>query len=159
MACGDQTEENWLHVTLCCVIETETTTSYTYVPTLPLPDALPIFPEALTGPLELFLPARCTQPRHLRHFRIVPRIQFDDGAASGQTVLSLVCTERPGLLADIAHVLRKRRLRVHDARIATFGERAEDESRITHPAKTPFAKDRRRPIPNHPTSTSHGKRI
>src|SRR3546814_10547303 len=69
--------------------------------------------EALSGPLERIHPARRTQPRHLRHFRIVPRIQFDDGAESGQTVLSLVCTDRPGLLADIAHVLRKRRLRVH----------------------------------------------
>lgn len=29
-------------------------------------------------------------------------------------------------MADIARVLRERRLRVHDARIATFGERAED---------------------------------
>src|SRR5690606_28713464 len=50
--------------------------------------------EALAGPLERIRPARRTQPRHLRHFRIVPRIQFDDGAESGQTVLSLVCTDR-----------------------------------------------------------------
>ena len=28
--------------------------------------------------------------------------------------------------ADLARVLREQRLRVHDARIATFGERAED---------------------------------
>ena len=40
--------------------------------------------------------------------------------------MGLVCNDRPGLLADIAGVLREQRLRVHDARIATFGERAED---------------------------------
>ncbi|GAB3302407.1 [protein-PII] uridylyltransferase [Luteimonas notoginsengisoli] len=86
---------------------------------------------ALSGPLERIRPARRTQPRHLRHFRIVPRIQFDEGPDGGETVLSLVCTDRPGLLADIAHVLRARRLRVQDARIATFGERAEDVFRLT----------------------------
>ena len=48
-----------------------------------------------------------------------------------RTLLSLVCTDRPGLLADVAHVLRAQRLRVHDARIATFGERAEDVFQIT----------------------------
>lgn len=97
----------------------------------------------LSGPLERIHPARRTQPRHLRHFRIVPRIQFDDGADGGQTVLSLVCTDRPGLLADIAHVLRARRLRVQDARIATFGERAEDVFRITESDNTALNPDSR----------------
>src|SRR3546814_11909849 len=56
-------------------------------------------------------------------------------------LLSLVCTDRPGLLADIAHVLRKRRLRVHDARIATFGESAEDVFRISEPDNTALDQD------------------
>ncbi|MEP6633882.1 MAG: [protein-PII] uridylyltransferase [Luteimonas sp.] len=81
---------------------------------------------ALKGPLERIRPARRTQPRHLRHFRIVPQIGFDGDGGSRQTLLSIACTDRPGLLADIAHVLRQQGLRVHDARIATFGERAED---------------------------------
>ena len=46
-------------------------------------------------------------------------------------MLSLVCTDRPGLLADVALVLREQGLRVHDARVATFGERAEDVFQIT----------------------------
>jgi [protein-PII] uridylyltransferase len=37
-----------------------------------------------------------------------------------------VCTDRPGLLARAAAVLRAHRIRLHDARIATFGERVED---------------------------------
>ena len=86
---------------------------------------------ALAGPLEGIRPARRTLPRHLRHFRITPRITFDDDARRGQTVLSVVCTDRPGLLANIAHALRTRHIRVHDARIATFGERAEDVFRIS----------------------------
>jgi [protein-PII] uridylyltransferase len=43
----------------------------------------------------------------------------------------MVCNDRPGLLADVTRVFRAQRLRVHDARIATFGERAEDVFQIT----------------------------
>src|SRR5690606_14466153 len=85
----------------------------------------------LAGPLDRVRPAQRTQPRHLRHFRIVPQVEFTDSADGAATVLSLVCTDRPGLLADVAHVLRSEGLRVHDARIATFGARAEDVFRVT----------------------------
>ena len=70
-------------------------------------------------------PARRAMPRHLRHFRVPPRVDFDTLDAQ-RTRLSLVATDRPGLLADVAQVLRSNGLRVHDARIATFGERVED---------------------------------
>lgn len=86
--------------------------------------------QVLKGDLRV-QPARRAQPRHLRHFRIVPQIAFSDSADGSQTIFSLVCTDRPGLLADVAHVLRQQRLRVHDARIGTFGERVEDVLRIS----------------------------
>src|SRR5690606_12157033 len=79
----------------------------------------------LTGSLDV-RPARRAQPRHLRHFRVVPQVDFDTAADGRRTVMSLVCTDRPGLLADIAQVLRQQQIRVHDARVATFGARAED---------------------------------
>lgn len=79
----------------------------------------------LAGSLDV-RPARRAQPRHLRHFRVAPQVDFDTAADGRRTVMSLVCTDRPGLLADIALVLREQRVRVHDARIATFGARAED---------------------------------
>ncbi|PJJ99499.1 [protein-PII] uridylyltransferase [Lysobacteraceae bacterium NML91-0213] len=84
----------------------------------------------LAGNLDVH-PARRTQPRHLRHFRVVPQIGFDHSADGRHTVFSLVATDRPGLLADVAHVLRSQRMRVHDARIATFGERVEDVFRLS----------------------------
>jgi [protein-PII] uridylyltransferase len=94
--------------------------------------------QALAGSLDSIRPTRRTQPRHLRHFRIAVQIDFGDviarnssGGSAGRTVLSLVCNDRPGLLADVAQVLRHQGLRVHDARIATFGERAEDVFQIT----------------------------
>jgi [protein-PII] uridylyltransferase len=71
-------------------------------------------------------PARRLAPRQLRHFPVPTRIEFDSDTVSRRTRLSLVCSDRPGLLARVAQVFRRHRLRVHDARIATFGERVED---------------------------------
>ncbi len=78
---------------------------------------------ALQRPDEI-KPTRRLLPRTLRHFAIAPRVEFAD--AGSLTRMTLVASDRPGLLAAVAQVLRDARLRVHDARIATFGERAED---------------------------------
>jgi [protein-PII] uridylyltransferase len=94
---------------------------------------------ALAQPdLDAVRPPRRAQPRHLRHFRLVPQIGFDNAEGATRTVLSLVSTDRPGLLADVTRVLRRQRLRVHDARIATFGERAEDVFQITDERDRPL---------------------
>jgi [protein-PII] uridylyltransferase len=64
--------------------------------------------------------------RAQRHFPIAPRIEFGAQPVRGHTQLAVVCADRPGLLAAIARVFRACGVRVHDARIATFGERVED---------------------------------
>ncbi|RZA19342.1 MAG: [protein-PII] uridylyltransferase, partial [Lysobacteraceae bacterium] len=99
----------------------------------------------LAGDLSRVLPARRSQPRHLRHFRIVPQVEFAD-ADAGRTLLSIVCNDRPGLLADVTRVLREQRLRVHDARIATFGERAEDMFQISDEHDRPLQDDHQRQV-------------
>ncbi len=71
-------------------------------------------------------PARRMVPRHIKHFKVPTRIDFETSEDGSRTRLSLVCTDQPGLLAKVAAVLRMQHLRVHDARIATFGERVED---------------------------------
>ncbi|HEY0229608.1 MAG TPA: [protein-PII] uridylyltransferase [Dokdonella sp.] len=68
--------------------------------------------------------SRRSLPRRLRHFQRVPQIEFS--RAGEATQLALVCSDQPGLLAQVAQAFREARVRVHDARIATFGERAED---------------------------------
>lgn len=104
--------------------------------------------DALAGSLDNIRPARRSQPRHLRHFRISAQVGFDRvaGGKHGRTMLSLVCTDRPGLLADVAQVLREHRLRVHDARIATFGERAEDVFQITDRRDRPLDETQQRTL-------------
>jgi [protein-PII] uridylyltransferase len=71
-------------------------------------------------------PAKHMLPRQLRHFKTATRIEFSPSPTPDRTMLSIVCADRPGLLADIAFALLQSKVRVHDARIATFGERAED---------------------------------
>ncbi|MDQ3040682.1 MAG: [protein-PII] uridylyltransferase, partial [Pseudomonadota bacterium] len=75
---------------------------------------------ALSGSLDAIRPSRRSLPRHLQHFRIAPQVELVETPDGGRTLLSLVCNDRPGLLADVTQVLRQQRLRVHDARIATF---------------------------------------
>jgi [protein-PII] uridylyltransferase len=78
---------------------------------------------ALDGPLEKVRTSRRATPRQLKHFRFAPRIEFGNTPDGRRTLLSLVAPDRPGLLSDVAQVLRAQGLNVHDARIATFGER------------------------------------
>jgi [protein-PII] uridylyltransferase len=86
---------------------------------------------ALEGPLDAVRTSRRAMPRQLKHFRFAPRIEFGTTPDGRRTLLGLVAPDRPGLLSDVAQVLRKQGLNVHDARIATFGERAEDLFQIT----------------------------
>ncbi|UXI66791.1 [protein-PII] uridylyltransferase [Tahibacter amnicola] len=85
--------------------------------------------------------AKRSMARPLRHFHIPARIEFRSEANAERTQVSLVCSDRPGLLAVVAQVFRERRVRVHDARIATFGERAEDFFQITDQNNRPLSRD------------------
>jgi [protein-PII] uridylyltransferase len=83
-------------------------------------------------------------PRRLRHFKRTPRVEFTrDGDA---TQLALVCVDQPGLLAHVAETLRDANVRVLDARIATFGERAEDFFVITDEHDAPLSDDAQRAL-------------
>ena len=75
-------------------------------------------------------PARRVASRQQRQFHVPTRVDFEL-AENGRTRLALVCADRPGLLAHVAAALRESGVQVHDARIATFGERAEDYFELT----------------------------
>jgi [protein-PII] uridylyltransferase len=84
--------------------------------------------------------------RSLRHFPIAPRIEFSAQPVRGRTQLAVVCADRPGLLAAMAQLFRERRIRVHDARIATFGERVEDFFLISDEHDAPLAEGARQDL-------------
>ncbi len=83
--------------------------------------------------------------RSLRHFHIPPRVSYDRDR-SGATHLSLMCADRPGLLATVAQTFRDCGVRVHDARIATFGERVEDFFLISDEHDKPLDTDARKAL-------------
>jgi [protein-PII] uridylyltransferase len=95
--------------------------------------------EALRQPALRAVPSRRAMPRQLRHFRVPMQIEFSP--SGDRTEMTLVCSDRPGLMAQVAAVLRTHGLRVHDARIATFGERVEDFFQITDEADTALSLD------------------
>jgi [protein-PII] uridylyltransferase len=64
--------------------------------------------------------------RKLRHFTIPTAVTFSADAAKARTIMEVVTTDRPGVLWRIANAMRFCGVRLHDARIATFGERVED---------------------------------
>lgn len=101
---------------------------------------------ALDGALDQVRVSQRTVPRQLRHFRFPPRFEFGNTLDGRYTVLELVAPDRPGLLAQLAQVLRSERLRVHDARIATFGERAEDVFHLSDEADQPLTGHQRQSL-------------
>lgn len=89
-----------------------------------------------------FGPVQRNPSRTQRHFHMSPQIEFSSQDPPGRTRLALVCSDRPGLLAQVAQVLRALAIRVHGARIATFGERAEDFFVLSDEANQPLCAER-----------------
>ncbi len=81
---------------------------------------------AATATSELRPPARRAIPRRLKHFITDPAIRFEPGPQGFGTRMELECNDRPGLLSQVAAAMVGQGVQVHDARIATFGERVED---------------------------------
>jgi len=69
--------------------------------------------------------------RRLKHFPIATEITFRTDTRNLVTIMEVVSRDRPGLLARIAMALVNCNAQVLNAKIATFGERAEDIFYIT----------------------------
>ena len=80
--------------------------------------------------------------RQLRHFTIPVEVAFTRGASNRHTVMEVIATDRPGLLARIGWALADTRVRIRSAKIATFGERAEDVFHITDEHNRPLSEGR-----------------
>ena len=75
-------------------------------------------------------PISCVTPRSLKQFTIEPEVIFTQNNAD-YTTMELVARDHPGLLHKVAICLLEHKMKMINARIATFGERAEDVFFIT----------------------------
>jgi [protein-PII] uridylyltransferase len=86
----------------------------------------------------LFCPLKRLAARQLRHFPVPTRVSFSRDGAYKHTVMEVVTTDRPGVLSHIAQALYRCRVRVSNAKIATFGSRVEDIFFITDEFNAPL---------------------
>jgi len=64
--------------------------------------------------------------RRVRHFPISPVVDIRPDERGAYQVLSIVATDRPGLLYGVARILARYHVSLQTARINTLGDRAED---------------------------------
>jgi [protein-PII] uridylyltransferase len=77
--------------------------------------------------------------RALKHFKIPTEVSFSADENNTRTVMEVVATDRPGVLAQIATAMSFCGVRLQNAKIATFGERVEDIFYITDGDNRPIA--------------------
>lgn len=80
-------------------------------------------------------------PRQLKHFDVKTQVTISNDIANQRTIVEVITLDRPGLLARIGRLFMEAGVELHNARIATLGERAEDVFFITdkqhHPISDP----------------------
>ena len=80
--------------------------------------------------------SRFKASRALKHFPIKPSVSFSFAEPS-YTTMEVIAQDQPGLLHMVARILKDYNMLLLSARIATFGERAEDIFYIRHGDHTP----------------------
>jgi len=76
--------------------------------------------------------------RRVRAFSVPTTIDFSPDDKTGLTRLSIVTADRQGLLSLIGQAMHAAGIRLHNARVATFGERVEDFFYISDDDGEPF---------------------
>ncbi len=71
--------------------------------------------------------------RRSKHFPVEPMIKIEPDDTGNNYLLSVICTDRLGLLYDIAKLLNYYRINLQTAKIMTMGERVEDVFLIDGP--------------------------
>jgi [protein-PII] uridylyltransferase len=69
---------------------------------------------------------RAQLPRTLKHFPMPTQVAFGVAPNGQSTVMEVTAQDRPGLLYQVALALAACKVRLITAKVATFGERAED---------------------------------
>ncbi len=70
-------------------------------------------------------------PRRIRQFHISTRVNFHTDDTQQRTIVELFTTDYPGLLSRVGQVFYELDIVLHNAKVATFGSRAEDVFYVT----------------------------
>jgi len=79
-------------------------------------------------------------PRRLRPFKSPARVRFSAAQGGEKTMMDLACSDRPGLLSNISAAMVACGVRIHDARIATMGDRVEDAFILSDKQNAPLSR-------------------
>jgi [protein-PII] uridylyltransferase len=90
--------------------------------------------EWIATEVELPPPQKGRLSRQSRHFPVSPAVQLNADESGQHYLLTLVATDRIGLLYAVARVLAHHEINVQTAKILTLGERVEDVFLIDGPA-------------------------
>ena len=71
-------------------------------------------------------------PRAAKHFKFPTQVEFENNDIQNQTMMKVVAYDRPGILSEIGTAMNACNVTLHKAKIATFGEKAEDIFFITN---------------------------
>jgi [protein-PII] uridylyltransferase len=89
--------------------------------------------DALAGRIDM-VPSLAKRPlarSRAEHFRVAPRIFFDNGASNRFTVIEVTATDRPALLNRLTRAMFETSLLINSAHITQYGERAVDTFYVT----------------------------
>ena len=92
----------------------------------------------LRKPADVPRTVRRLAKRQLKHFTIPVEVNFTRDMSNEHTVMEVIAADRPGLLACIGWALADAGVRIRNAKIATFGERAEDVFYVTDAHNRPL---------------------
>lgn len=95
--------------------------------------------QILSAPRQMPDAAQKRTPRQLRHFAKEPQITISNLPGIKKTLLEIKATDRPGLLARVVRTFVDLELQVHNAKVATFGEKLEDSFFITDKNHQPIS--------------------
>ena len=70
-------------------------------------------------------------PRRIRQFHIATQVSFHQDDSRRRTIIELITTDYPGLLSRVGQIFYQQGVVLQNAKIATFGSRAEDVFFVT----------------------------
>ena len=79
-----------------------------------------------------------SRTRAQKHFNVETKVRIEQLPGKDVTSLNIITTDRPGLLASIAQAFMQCNIRIHNAKISTAGEKANDTFIITDSKNQPL---------------------